>query len=101
MGSPATRFDFRNSQPTLIKVAEVFRRAKTIKVTSLSGTNIEASMIGRRINVDGGLCHEPGQAIVIPIMEVNVAPIENSTNEVIVIDTSMSVLGILKEKIYL
>jgi len=47
------------------------------------------------------LCHKPGQAIGIPIMEVNAAPIENITNGKIVKDTSMSFLSILKEKIIL
>jgi len=101
MASPATRFDFESFQPTVKKVAEVYKKAKKIKVTSPSGTNITASIEGRRVNVDGGLCHRPGQAIGIPIMEVNVAPIENTTNGEIVIDTSMSFLGILKEEIKL
>lgn len=51
--------------------------------------------------VDGGLCHKPEQAIGIPIVEVNAALIEDSTNGRIVIDTSMSFLGILKENITL
>ena len=101
MASPATRFDFRTFQPVVNQVAEVYRKAEKIKVTSPSGTHIEASIKGRRINVDGGLCHKPGQAIGLPIMEVNAAPIENSTNGKIVIDASMSFLGIVKEKIYL
>ena len=98
MASPAISFDFKSFQPVVNKFAEVYRKAEKIKVTSPSGTNIEASIKGRRVNVDGGLCHKPGQAIGIPIMEVNAVPIENTTNGKIVIDTSMSFLGILKEK---
>lgn len=101
MASPATRFDFQSFQPVVSKVAGVYKKAQNIKVTSPSGTNIEASIKGRRVNVDGGLCHEAGQAIGMPIMEVNAAPIEDSTNGKIVIDTSMSFLGILKENIFL
>ena len=101
MASPATRFDFQSFQPVVNKVAEIYRKAEKIRVTSPSGTDIEASIKGRRVNVDGGLCHEPGQAIGIPIMEVNSAPIEHTTNGKIVIDTSMSFLGILKERITL
>jgi leucyl aminopeptidase (aminopeptidase T) len=101
MASPATRFDFRSYQPVVHKVAEAYKKAERIKVTAPSGTDIEASIKGRRINVDNGLCHEPGKAIGIPIMEVNAAPIEHTTNGKIVIDTSMSFLGILREKITL
>lgn len=101
MASPATKFDFQSFQSEVNKVAEIYHNAERIKVTSPSGTNIEASIKGRRVNVDGGLCHEPGQAIGMPIMEVNSAPIEDTTNGKIVIDTSMSFLGILKEKITL
>ena len=101
IASPATRFDFQSFQPVVSKVAEVYKKAQTIKVTSPSGTDIEASIKGRRVNVDGGLCHQSGQAIGMPIMEVNAAPIEDSTNGKIVIDTSMSFLGILKENIFL
>jgi len=101
LASPATRLDFRKYQPLVNKVAELYRKAERIKVTSPSGTNIEASIKGRRVNADGGLCLEPGQAIGIPVMEVNSTPIENTTNGKIVIDTSMSFLGILRENITL
>lgn len=101
LASPAVRFDFKSFQPKVHKVAEIYKNAKKIKVSAPSGTNIEALIEGRRINIEDGLCHEPGQAIGIPIMEVNASPIESSTNGVIVIDTSMSFLGILKEKITL
>lgn len=101
MASPARSFDFKSFQLVVNKVAEVYRKAEKIKVTFPSGTNIEASMKGRRVNVDGGLCHKPSQAIGIPIMGVNAAPIENTTNGKIVKDISMSFLSILKEKITL
>jgi len=101
MASPSTRFDFASFKPIVEKVTDIYKKGNKIKVTSPSGTNIEAVIKGRRINVDGGLCHEPGQAIGLPIMEVNAAPIEETTNGRIVIDTSMSFLGILKNNITL
>ena len=55
MASPATRFNFQSFQSVVNKVAEIYRKAERIKVTSPSGTNIEASIRGRRVNVDGGL----------------------------------------------
>jgi len=101
LASPATRFDFASFKSVVERVAEVYRKANKIRVNSPSGTDIEAVIKGRRINVDGGLCHNPGQAIGLPIMEVNSTPIEDTTNGRIVVDTSMSFLGILKENITL
>lgn len=101
LASPATQFDFNSFKPIVEKVADVYRKGNRIKVTSPSGTNIEAVIKGRRINADGGICDKPGQAIGMPIMEVNAAPIEESTNGKIVIDTSMSFFGILNENITL
>ena len=101
MARPATQFDFKSFKPIVEKVGDIYRRGNKIRVTSPSGTNIEAVIKGRRINVDGGICDKPGQAIGMPIMEVNAAPIEDTTNGKIVIDTSMSFFGILNENITL
>jgi len=99
LASPATQFDFRSFRPIVERVASIYQGGNKIKVTSPSGTKIEATIKGRRINVDGGICDKPGQAIGIPIMEVNTTPIEDSTNGRIVVDASMSFFGILRDNI--
>jgi len=101
LARPAMLFNFSAYTPTVDKVAHLFKNSNKIKVTSPGGTCLEAIIKGRRINADSGLCYNPGQAIGLPDIEVNVSPVEDSTNGTIVIDASMSILGLLKNPITL
>lgn len=50
LASPATQFNFNNFNPIVEKVADVYRKGNKIRVTSPSGTNIEAVIKGRRVD---------------------------------------------------
>ena len=46
LASPATQFDFNSFKPVVEKVVDVYRKGNKIRVTSPSGTNIEAVIKG-------------------------------------------------------
>jgi len=69
------------------KMLRHVRNARTVKVTSPSGTDVEFSAKGREWNNDEGIFgkrHKPGN---LPAGEVFVAPVEGSVNGRIVFDS--------------
>ena len=81
------------------KMAEAFKHAKEVRVTSPAGTDIIFSIEGREVDVDTGLYREPGRWGNLPAGEVYVAPVEGTGNGVVAIDGSVAQMGILSEPI--
>ena len=95
----AMMIDFQRQKPGVERIGEAFTRAKKIRFTTPGGTDLEADIAGRVANVDTGICHKPGECMGMPLVEVNVAPLENTAKGVIVVDGSASLLGIIREPI--
>ena len=97
----AMRVDFRKLAPGVEKVAEKFARARSIRFSSPSGTNLKADIDGRGANADTGLCHKPGQCMGMPLIEANVPPLEDTVQGTVVVDGSASLIGLIEEPIKL
>jgi len=69
------------------KVAGILEKAKTVRVTSPSGTDLAMSVEGRPPLKDTGLYHKPGEWGNLPAGEACLAPVEGTTNGVLVIDS--------------
>lgn len=95
----AMMIDFQRQKPGVEKIGEEFTRAKKIRFTAPGGTDLEADIEGRVANVDTGICHKPGECMGMPLVEVNVPPLENTAQGVIVVDGSASLLGMVREPI--
>jgi leucyl aminopeptidase (aminopeptidase T) len=84
----------------LIKLTEAFGRildkGSRVRVVTELGTDIEFSIEGRRARRSTGILTEPGSWGNIPGGEVYIAPVEGSTNGVIVIDGSIAGIGLVK-----
>lgn len=80
-------------------VAAAYAKGETIRFTTPAGTDLTASIKGRRVNNDTGLCHQPGQSNGMPCIEVNSPPVPGTTNGTLVVDGSMSVVGLVHEPI--
>jgi leucyl aminopeptidase (aminopeptidase T) len=91
--------DFQKQKAGVERIGEEFTKARKIKFTTSAGTDLDADIEGRKANVDTGICHKPGECVGIPLVEVNVPPLENTAEGVIVADGSASLLGIIKEPI--
>ena len=78
---------------------EKFNTARLASVSAPGGTDIRLDLTGRIASTCPGICHEPGKMIGIPDVEVYIAPIEDRTEGVIVIDGSCSQIGLIEEPV--
>ena len=93
--------DFLKLRTLIEKVEKEFNRAGRVHVFTSEGTDIFLDITGRIARSCSGICHNPGEMMAIPDVEVYIAPIENKTNGRLVVDASCSSIGIVKEKIVL
>ena len=84
-----------------IKYAEILNEGKRIRLITDAGTNITLSIEGRRACADTGIYTEPGSFGNLPAGEAYIAPVEGTTEGIIVIDGSMAGVGVLDEPIIL
>jgi len=80
-------------------VANRMQGVKEIRVTSKLGTDITMPVAGRAVLPSTGVLREKGQSGNMPSGEVYLAPIEGKSNGTVVIDGSMSGIGLVKTPI--
>ncbi|MEJ5304314.1 MAG: aminopeptidase [Ignavibacteria bacterium] len=80
-------------------VKNALENSKVIRVISKNGTDVEMNIEGRKIIPSTGVLRNKGESGNLPSGEVYLAPVEGSTNGVIVFDGSMAGIGILKNPI--
>jgi len=100
---PALFVDFRKLTTIAESIATRFTEGKKVRVTSELGTNLTLNISGRTGNAAPGWCFTKGTLASPPDAEANVAPIEEDTNGVMVVDGSIPCreLGILSQPITL
>ncbi|MFC1726024.1 aminopeptidase [candidate division KSB1 bacterium] len=89
--------DYHRIAEVTIKLAEILTRAKTAHVTSPTGTDIILPIDGRAADPDTGLVHNKGDFSNLPAGEAYLAPVEDKSHGVIVIDGAMAGLGMLQD----
>jgi len=87
MRSGGLTADYKQVAVLTDKVAHVLERAKKVRVTTPSGTDLTMSIEGRPPLTDTGLYHKQGEWGNLPAGEVCLAPVEGTTNGVLVIDS--------------
>ncbi|HSV77257.1 MAG TPA: aminopeptidase [Bacteroidales bacterium] len=80
-------------------VANRMQGVKEIRVTSKLGTDITMPVAGRAVLPSTGVLREKGQSGNMPSGEVYLAPLEGKSNGTVVIDGSMSGIGLVKTPI--
>lgn len=95
--------DFLTLYETVRKLQKILTEADRIHVTTRAGTDIWMCVKDRIGNEVSGVCREPGTWGSPPNIEVNVSPIENQTNGVVVVDGSipMPEIGLITEQLKL
>ena len=76
-------------------IAEKLRVTSEIRVVSEAGTDITMPMKGRNILESTGVLRKKGESGNLPSGEVYLAPWENKSNGVVVVDGSMAGIGML------
>ncbi len=79
-------------------LGEVLAQAETIRMTSPGGTDLTARIARRPVQYETGLFREPGQFGALPNSEVNISPIEGTSNGVIVGDVRLMGYGTLRNE---
>jgi len=79
--------DYRKIEELTDKVAAILEKGKMVEVTTPSGTNLTMNIEGRPPLKDTGLYHKPGDWGNLPAGEACLAPVEGTTQGVLVIDT--------------
>jgi len=99
LASDAMSANFSKIERTLNRLAGRLTRAEHIRVTSSAGTNLAFNVRGRRGYGVSGMARRRGEATGTPDIEAYIAPRENDTNGVLVVDGSTSVTGVVKRPI--
>jgi len=86
--------DFFGIKPVVDDLAEHITAGRQIRITSPGGTDLTASIQGRRANREIW-SREPGQASAAPGIEVNVPPLEGTAEGTVVVDASIATIGLI------
>jgi leucyl aminopeptidase (aminopeptidase T) len=76
------------------KIGSLLAKAHTIRMTSRGGTEITAEITNRPVQYETGLFREPGQFAALPNSEINISPVEGTTEGVIVADVRVMGYGV-------
>ncbi|MDE0061779.1 MAG: hypothetical protein OXP09_13425 [Gammaproteobacteria bacterium] len=79
------------------RVCELWENTDICRVTSPQGTDVSFRLKPRKCEFGNGMLDQPGKDDFYPGMQVNIAPVEETINGVIVIDASDSVQGVVHE----
>lgn len=95
--------DFLGIYETVKKLQKILTDADEIHITTEAGTDMTVQTAGRIGNEVSGVCRTPGTWGSPPNIEVNVSPIENQSEGVVVVDGSipMPEIGVLSEPVIL
>jgi len=85
--------DFAALAPRCRALAQRFQAGRQLHLTTASGTDLRASIEGRRGNALTCLV-KPGEFSTVPTVEANVSPLEGSANGRLVFDASVPYMGI-------
>ena len=85
--------DFQKQKPICQEVARRFKEARSVRLTSPTGTSLTMRKEGRRGNALYCLV-ERGEFSTVPTIEANFSPLEGTAEGTIVADASIPYLGI-------
>ena len=91
--------DFEAQKPLCEKMRDYLTNARTARVTTPSGTNIAMSLDGRPGRALTGMARERGGYSSPPNIEASIAPVEGTAEGVIVVDASISSIGLLSSPV--
>lgn len=81
------------------KLCSLLEKTRIIRVTAPSGTDITLPVEGRKAHASSGIFKEKGSWGNLPTGEAYLAPLENLSNGVVVVDGSMAGIGLIKNPI--
>ena len=99
LASSAMFADFTKQEKIMNSLIQRLTLAKHIRVTTPAGTDLEFNVQGRRGRGVSAMATRPGDVTGVPEIEAYIAPVEEDTAGVLVVDGSTSVTGVVKQAI--
>ncbi|MCF7800167.1 hypothetical protein K9M16_04170 [Candidatus Babeliales bacterium] len=101
LSSPALEANFVRQAKIAYKIKKILDKGKIVNIKTDKGTDLDLLINGRIANFCPGFCALPGMLGSPPDIETNVAPVENKSNGVLVVDGSIPCieLGLIKKDI--
>ena len=90
--------DFEAADQLGRKLGALFAEAKTIRMTSPDGTDLSAEITNRPLQYETGLFRQPGQFGALPNSELNISPIEGTSEGVIVGNVRLMGYGVIRDE---
>ena len=90
--------DYDENDRLARKIGSLLAKAHTIQLTSPAGTKIKGVITNRPIQYETGLFREPGQFAALPNCEINISPVEGTTEVVIVCDVRVMGYGVTRDE---
>ena len=94
----ALNADYKEIEKRSKKISAKLMKAKTVRITTKLGTDITMSIKGRKALSDTGMVHKSGEYSNLPAGESFLAPVEGTSEGVIVVDATMG-FGLNKKPI--
>lgn len=91
--------DFEAQKPLCEKMRDHLTQARSARVTTPSGTDITMSLEGRPGRALVGMARERGGYSSPPNIEASIAPVEGTAEGIIVVDASISSIGLLSSAV--
>jgi leucyl aminopeptidase (aminopeptidase T) len=91
--------EYRFISDTSRKIADIFTIGHEGRLTSPAGTDLTFSIVRMKGYADTGIIHESGQFSNLPAGEGCAAPVQGSTQGVLVIDGSFPIIGKISQPI--
>lgn len=90
--------DYEENDRVARKIGAILSKARNIRMTSLAGTDIEAEITNRPVQYETGLFREPGRFAALPNSEVNISPVEGTTEGIIIGNVRLMGYGITRDE---
>jgi leucyl aminopeptidase (aminopeptidase T) len=90
--------DYEENDRLARRLGAIIAEGKKIRMTSTAGTEMEAQITNRPVQYETGLFRKPGQFAALPNSELNISPVEGTTEGVIVGDVRLMGFGILRDE---
>ena len=91
--------DYNKIAERTFQLCSLLEKTNVIRVTTKLGTDISLPIKGRKAFASSGLFRKKGESGNLPTGEAYLAPLENESNGIVVVDGSMAQVGIVKEPI--
>jgi len=87
--------NFKEQAAVTQRIANMLTEAKKAELSTKKGTSLSLNLEGRKGRAVTGLATQPGEYASPPNIEASIAPVEEDTNGVIIVDGSISGIGVV------